>query len=125
MHSSFSEADTAPSKASGAQSSSEASSSARLEVSRPEESLLTPFPAPSTTQNQESASVEHTQGVPRAEDTPTPQDDSGYARADPDEVSETPASVGSGGTSNANLQETESPSTEVSSILPSAVEHSS
>ena len=110
MHSSFSEADTAPSKASGAQSSSEASSSARLEVSHPEASPLTSFPAPSTAQIQETASVEPAQSVPRAEDTPAPQQDSGYAHTDPDEVSATPAQAGSGSTSNTNPQETESPS---------------
>ena len=85
-------------------------SSALPEGSYSEASLLASFPAPSTAQIQESASVEPTQGVPRAEDTPAPQEDSGYARADPDEVSETPAQVRSGGTSDTNPQETESPS---------------
>ena len=134
MHSSFSEADTAPSKASGAQSSSEASSSARLEVSHPEASPLTSFPAPSTAQIQETASVERTQGVPRAEDTRAIQEDSGYARADPDEVSnalaradqdgvsQIPALVGSGNPSNANPQEMELSSTKIISTPQPAVE---
>ena len=45
-----------------------------------------------------------------SKDAPTPQEDSGYARADPDEVSAKPAQAGSGSTSNTNPQETESPS---------------
>ena len=125
VHSAVAAVDITTNCASNSISSVQGTSSARPEVSRPEASLLTPFPAPLTAQIEESASVERTQGISRAEDTPTPQKDSGYARADPDEVSETPAQVGSGGTSNTNLQETQSPSTEVSSILPSAVEHSS
>ena len=91
----------------------------------PDAPRLTSLPAPSTARAQESASVERTQGVPRAEDTPALQEDPGPACADLDEVSETPASVGSGGTSKTNPQETESPSTEVSPILPSAVAPSS
>ena len=100
-------------------------SSARPEESGAEASPLTSLPAPSTPQIQETASVEPAQSVSMAEDTPAPQEDSGYARPDPADVSATPAHVGSGGTSNANLQETQSPSTEVSPRLPSAVELSS
>ena len=62
--------------------------------------------------------------APMSEDAPALQEDPGPSRADPDEVSETPAPVGSGGTSKTNPQETESPSTEVSPIRLSAVEHS-
>ena len=60
-----------------------------------------------------------------SEDAPALQEDPGPARPDQDEVSETPARVSSGGTSKTNPQETESPSTEVSPILPSAVAPSS
>ena len=47
-------------------------SSARPEGSGAEASPLTSLSAPSTAQIQETASVERTQGVPRAEDTPAP-----------------------------------------------------
>ena len=60
-----------------------------------------------------------------SENAPALREDPGPARADPDEVSETPARVSSGGTSKTNPQETESPSTEVSPIRLSAVAHSS
>ena len=139
MHSSFSEADTAPSKASGAQSSSEASSSARLEVSHPEASPLTSFPAPSTPLIQDSASVKVTLCAPMSEDAPTPQADPGPAqsvsgevsetpgpgRADQDGVSETPALVGSGGTSDANPQEAQLSWTKIPSIPQPAIKISS
>ena len=94
----------------------------------PDVPRLTSLLAPSTPQIQESASVERTQGVPRAEDTPALQEDPGPACADPDEVSEalarpdqdgvseTPALVGSVVTSNANPQETELSSPKVPSI---------
>ena len=89
-------------------------SSARPEESGAEVSPLTSLPAPSTNPIQDSASVELTPCAPMSEDAPAPQRDAGPARADQDKVSETPASVGSGGTSNANPQETQSPLTEVS-----------
>ena len=125
MHSSISEADTTPSQASSAQSSSEASNSDRPEGSFPDASRLVSLPAPSTARIQESASVEPSPSAPMSEDAPALQENPGPARANPDEVSGTPAPVGLCGTSNdVNPQETESPSTEVSPILPSAVEHS-
>ena len=103
-------ADTTTNHASTTITSVQNTNSARPEGSCAEASPLTSLSAPSTTQIQESASVERTQGVPRADDTPAPQADSGAARADPDDVSETPAPVGFSGTSDANLQETESSS---------------
>ena len=110
VHSASVAADTATHRASATITSVETTDSARPEVSRPEASPLTSFPALSTNLIQETSSVERSQGVPRAENTPAPQEDSGYARADPDEVSATPAPVGLAGTSPTNPQETESPS---------------
>ena len=110
VHSAVAAADITTNCASNSIPSVQGTSSARPEESGAEASPLTSFPAPSTAQIQESASVEPTQGVPRAEDTPAPQEDSGYARANPDEVSATPAPVGFSGASYANPQETESPS---------------
>ena len=91
----------------------------------PDAPRLTSLPAPSTARAQESAPAEPTLSAPMSEDAPALQEDPGPARADPDEVSETPAPVGSGVSSNSNPQETQSLLTEVSPILPSAVEHSS
>ena len=118
-------ADTTTNFASNPVPSLQGASSARSEGSCDQASQLASFPAPSTAQIRETASVERTQGLPRAGDTPAPQEDSGYARPDPADVSATPAHVGSGGTSNTDSQETESPSTEVSPIRLSAVAHSS
>ena len=134
VHSASVAADTATHRASATITSVETTDSARPEVSRPEASPLTSFPAPSTAQIQETASVERTQGVPRAEDTRAIQEDSGSAQIDLGEVSETlacadtqgvseaPALVSSGGTSNANPQETELSSTKIPSIPQPAVQ---
>ena len=110
VHSAVAAADTTTNCASNPLPSVQGASSALPEGSCAEASPLTSLSAPSTAQIQETASVDSTQGVPRAENTPAPQADSGYARADPDEVSATPAQVGSGSTSNTNPQDTESPS---------------
>ena len=125
VHSAVAAADTTTNSASNPVPSLQGASSARSEGSCDEASQLASFPAPSTAQIRETASVERTQGLPRAEDTPAPQEDSAYARPDPADVSATPAHVGSGGTSNTNPQEMDSPSTEISLIPSSAVEHSS
>ena len=109
VHSAVAAADITTNCASNYIPSVQGASSACPEGSCAEASPLTFLSAPSTAKIQDSASVERTQGLPRAEDTPAPQEDSGYARADPDEVSATPAHVGSGGTSDTNPQETESP----------------
>ena len=72
---------------------------------------------PSITPIHEHLSVEPTQSVLRSEYTPLCSEYKGPARADPDEVSETPALVVSGRTSNdTNPQETELPSAEVSLV---------
>ena len=102
-------ADTTTKCASNSIPSVQGASSARPEGSCPEASPLTSLPAPSTAPTQESASVEPLPTAPMPEDAPTLQENPGPARADPDEVSATPAQVGSGGTSNTNPQETESP----------------
>ena len=110
VHPTSAEADTTTNCASTAIPLVQSASSARPKRSFPDASRFTSFPTPSTNPIHDSASVELTQSTPMSEDAPIPQGDPGPARADPDEVSATPAQVGSGGTSNANPQETESPS---------------
>ena len=97
-------------------------SSARLEVSLPEASPLTSIPAPSTASIHDSDSVEFTPSATRSENVPAPLVDPGPAQIDSGEVSETPALVGSGGTSDANPQETELSSTEIPSLSRPAVQ---
>ena len=122
----FAAADTTTNHASTAIPSAQSTSSARPEGSYPEVLPLTSFPAPSSTPIQEFAFEEPTPSAPRSEDSPAPQEDPFPARANPDEVSETPAPVGLCGTSNdVNPQETESSSTVVSLTPQCAVEHSS
>ena len=134
VHPTSAEADTTTNCASTAIPLLQSASSPRPDGSYSEASLRTSFPDPSTARIQESASVERTQGVPRAEDTRAIQEDSGYAQIDLGEVSETlacadtqgvseaPALVSSGGTSNANPQETELSSTKIPSIPQPAVQ---
>ena len=107
-------------------------SSALPEGSCAEASPLASFAAPSTNPIQDSASVELTPSTPMSEDAPQADPglawiDSGEvsetpAHADEDGVSETPALVGSGGTYNANPQETELSSTKIPSIPQPAIE---
>ena len=114
VNSASAEPDTAPKYAFDAIPSIQSASSAGPQGFRPEVSPLT---TPSITPILEHLSVEHTQSVLRSEDTPLCSEYTGPARADPDEVSETPALVVSGRTSNdTNPQETELLSTEVSLV---------
>ena len=123
MHSSISEADTTPSQALSARSSCETSNSDRPEGSFPDASRLTFLPAPSTPRILESDSAEPTPNVVKSEDALSTPKDLGPACANSDEVSRTPAPVGSGVTSDdVNPQETKSPSTEVSLTPQSADE---
>ena len=127
-------ADTATHRAFTTITSVQTTNSARLKVSRPEALSLTSFHAPPTTTIQDSASVELTPCAPMSEDAPPPPADPGSARIDSGEVSETPAHadedgvsethapVRSGGTSDANPQETELSSTEIPSLSRPAVQ---
>ena len=110
VHSAVAAADITTNRASNSIPAVQCASSARPEESGAEVSPLTSLPALSTTRAPESASVEPTPSATRSENAPTPQADPGPTQIDSDVVSKTPASVGSGGTSNTNPQETEAPS---------------
>ena len=135
VHPTSAAADITLSRASHAIPSAQSTSSAPGESSSTKGSLLTSkFHAPPTATIQYSASVEFTLSTPMSEDAPTPQADPGPAQigsgevsetpahADEDGVSETHAPVGSGGTSDANPQETELSSTGIPSLSRPAVQ---
>ena len=126
VNSSFAPADTSTNCASNATPSVQGVSSAPPEGSSTEASPLTSIPAPSTAPNGDSESAEPTPNAPQSWVAGATPKDSDPACADPDEVSETPALLSSGRTSNdANRQETEAPSNEISHIPQSTVELSS